>query len=343
MSDVRLPEPLSFEGNVAENFRKFKQSFEIYLIASGKVKKEDKVKIALLLNLMGEEGLEVYNTLKLNEEDKYDFDKVITEFEKYMTPRKNVVYERFLFYNRKQDEGEPFDHFLTDLKKLSKTCDFGDSCDSMIRDRIVFGIQSLELQERLLHAEDLTLDKAVDKCRANELARAQLKEVQSQEGKVQAIRSKKVIKQSSRSSNEDYTHTKSRHFGGNRSGNATVDPRVDHKINLFDCRSCGFTHGPRKCPAFGRMCNKCKKYGHFEKVCRSQYVREIFGNEEDEENQDEDMEEYLVTTIMVNEVTHKNEWIEKVSIDEQNINFKVDTGSQVNIIPLNILQKIHYQ
>lgn len=34
--EFRTPAALNYEGNLAENFRKFKQSFEIYLIASGK-------------------------------------------------------------------------------------------------------------------------------------------------------------------------------------------------------------------------------------------------------------------------------------------------------------------
>ncbi|KAG5858283.1 hypothetical protein JTB14_020061 [Gonioctena quinquepunctata] len=63
-----------------------------------------------VLNLIGEEGLEVYNTLKLTEEQKKEYNVVVNELEKYMVPKKKKVYERFLFYNRKQEEGEPKAH-----------------------------------------------------------------------------------------------------------------------------------------------------------------------------------------------------------------------------------------
>jgi len=58
--------------------------------------------------------LEVFNTLKLTEAQKSNYDTVLAELEQYLTPKRNVVYERFLFYKRKQEEGESFDPFLTD-------------------------------------------------------------------------------------------------------------------------------------------------------------------------------------------------------------------------------------
>lgn len=48
-----------------------------------------------------------------------------------MTLKKNEVYKQFLFDNWKQEEDELFKHFVTDLKKLDKTCEFGDTVDSM--------------------------------------------------------------------------------------------------------------------------------------------------------------------------------------------------------------------
>lgn len=50
-----------------------------------------------------------------------------------------------MFYNRNQEEGESFDDFLTYLKKLEIHCEFGSESDSMIRDRIVFGVENTEV------------------------------------------------------------------------------------------------------------------------------------------------------------------------------------------------------
>ncbi len=45
------PNQVSFEGNVAENWKRFKQKFEIFVIASGYENKSNKEKCCMLLNL----------------------------------------------------------------------------------------------------------------------------------------------------------------------------------------------------------------------------------------------------------------------------------------------------
>lgn len=55
-----------------------------------------------------------------------DYGKVMKEVDNSMTPKKNEVYlhMRFMFYNCKQKEDKSFHHFLTNLKKLKKNCEF---------------------------------------------------------------------------------------------------------------------------------------------------------------------------------------------------------------------------
>ena len=64
-----------------------------------------------------------------------------------MNPRKNTVFERYRFWEYKQQEGETIDQFITELKTRAKSCEFGDRHDSMIRDRIVFGVSDTRLKE----------------------------------------------------------------------------------------------------------------------------------------------------------------------------------------------------
>lgn len=311
--DVRIPAPLSFVGNVAENFKRFKQNFEVYLIASGKDVKESKVKVAILLNIMGEEGVEVYNTLKLDDEEKQDYEKVIKKLEEFVIPRKNVVYERFMFYNRKQEEGEPFDHFLTDLKKLEKSCEFGSETESMIRDRIVLGIRNKDVQEKLLRISELNLDKAIEVCRANEISSAQIKDVQQKE-KIE------VIKKYSNKNKEENSR------------------KTSDRSAEYNCGRCGNKHGPRKCPAYGRKCTKCKKYNHYQNMCRSRLVREI-GQHRDSECVEEDEEEVMVTCISINEIS-STEWLETIEIETKAVQVKIDSGAQVNVMSKNTLLQI---
>ena len=63
---------------------------------------------------------------------------------------------------RNQKEGVRIDYLVSELKRLSLTCEFGDLKDSLIRDRIVGGVLSDELRGELLKNPDLTLQSAHD-------------------------------------------------------------------------------------------------------------------------------------------------------------------------------------
>lgn len=54
----------------AEGWKKWKQLFEIYRIASGTNKMDDEVQVAVLLHCMGEACVDVYDTLELTVDEK---------------------------------------------------------------------------------------------------------------------------------------------------------------------------------------------------------------------------------------------------------------------------------
>ena len=66
MSVFKPPSTLSLEGNVADNWRKWKQRFQLYMEASGSMKKPEKQRVAIFLHLIGDDALEIYNTFSLS-------------------------------------------------------------------------------------------------------------------------------------------------------------------------------------------------------------------------------------------------------------------------------------
>ncbi|GFV19485.1 transposon Ty3-G Gag-Pol polyprotein [Trichonephila clavipes] len=146
---IRLPAPLQFSlGNVTKRRRKWKQELENYLLAKEKDERADKIKIAFLLNLLGSEGLEIYNTIKFESpESKANFSEVLQKFEEYCSPRQ---------------------------KTLASTCEFAEQENGLIRDRIVLGIKDNGLQERLLRENNLSLEKAIEIVRTAEASREQI-------------------------------------------------------------------------------------------------------------------------------------------------------------------------
>ena len=112
------------------------------------------------------------------------FDVVIQKFDNYFTPKKNVTYQRYRFFSYNQNDGGSIDSYATKLRTIAGHCDFGDLKDSLIREKIVIGIRDSETQERLLRESDLSLDKALQICRASEEVKLQTQEIQGALGVV---------------------------------------------------------------------------------------------------------------------------------------------------------------
>ena len=56
MEYFRPPSFMSFDGNVSENWRKWRQQITLYLSATEKDAKSDKIKSSILLHCIGEKG-----------------------------------------------------------------------------------------------------------------------------------------------------------------------------------------------------------------------------------------------------------------------------------------------
>ena len=81
MDKLQPPSALALTGNLAENWRRFKQQFQIYEVASGLTRKDGKVRAMTLLHVVGPKALEVYNTFQwASDSDENKVDKVIEQF-----------------------------------------------------------------------------------------------------------------------------------------------------------------------------------------------------------------------------------------------------------------------
>ena len=162
--DFSKPGKLDFEGNVAENFRRFRQQLEIYMSAAGfdAETTPKKKQVAIILNIAGEEAIEVFNTFTFTEEEKDDPAVLLTKFQHHCEPKKNITYERHIFNTRMQQPTQSFDGFLTELRLQAKKCGYGTLNDELIRDRLVVGIRDDKVRSRLLREPDLTLQKCID-------------------------------------------------------------------------------------------------------------------------------------------------------------------------------------
>ena len=114
--------------------------------------------------------------MELTIEESKKLDTYYAKYEEYVKPKSNKVFARYKFHQKIQREGETFEQFLTDLKSvLVKDCGYTDP-DEMVRDRVVIGCHSTKTREKLIQeGSELTLEKAIDIARTDEMPKAQLK------------------------------------------------------------------------------------------------------------------------------------------------------------------------
>ena len=81
------------------------------------------------------------------DEDKDDYELVLTKFRTYCEPGKNIVFERYPFWVCNQSEGDPVDQWVTGMRTKAATCDFPTQESDTIRDKIVFGVHDTQIKK----------------------------------------------------------------------------------------------------------------------------------------------------------------------------------------------------
>lgn len=90
-SFFRPPEPLQLDGNIAENWKKFSQKIDNFMIAAGFSTKPDDKKLAVFLNLIGDDALDLYNTFDFGTQVK-TLELVKNKFDEYCLPKKKCYF-----------------------------------------------------------------------------------------------------------------------------------------------------------------------------------------------------------------------------------------------------------
>lgn len=134
-------------------------------------KEDSAVQSSLLINLIGPDGFDVYQTFKFNSDsEREDVKSLLKKFDEYFGVKSNITLARYNFFTRDQEQGETIGQYVVALKLLSKKCEFGSLEESLIRDRIVCGINSAVVRDRMLRMDELSLDKAIKICEADEVS-----------------------------------------------------------------------------------------------------------------------------------------------------------------------------
>ena len=240
IANVSLPQKFDTKGNLAANWKKWIQIWKAYEIVTGLDKQPSTLRVATFITCIGPDALEIHTGLPFqSHDDRQNIGKLLELWQNYCIGKTNVIYERYNFNNLLQEPDESIDAYTTALPTLAKTCEFGSLKEDLIRDRLVCGIRDNSMRKKLLQEPKLTLDKCLDSCRAAEATKLQMQAMTNQNKESSDVN---TLKSSSEKSNL-----------------RMVD----------DYKFCGKSHerNREKCPAYGKVCKKCKKENHVASKC----------------------------------------------------------------------------
>ena len=322
---VKPPEEIQLStGNPAHSWGKWKRRFEIYLQATGSSTQPGAQKVGLLLNTIGDAGIEIFANFTFDaNNDKNDFDIVVEKFDAYFTKRdpQLMLREKFWFHLRREP-GQSIDSWVNTVKEKAAECKFPpDYAEQAVRDKVTFSCTEDSAKLKLYDVgADLSLENAIRILALKEATKFELRETKS--ANIDSVRQK-------------YVHKRK---GGQKYHN--VPQKQD---NL--CGYCNGKHvsGKSNCPAAKSKCSFCQKIGHFHAVCRSKrhvsmvtdHVSEVKGH---------DHATPTLTPSFVGGVDDKSRlntgWHIRLCAGSgsEDLHWCIDTGAQVSVMPEKMYQ-----
>ena len=173
-SNIPLSSQLKLTNNIAAEWNRFKSQWNNYEVAADLSELSSKKRAVTFLACVGSEGYELFQSMEFTEGVRENIDKVIEAFQHHCVGEVNITYERYVLNRRVQEMREPFYTFMANVRRLARFCDYGDLEDSIVRDRIVFGVRDDATRRMILQSRKLHLKTAIDICRASEVATRQL-------------------------------------------------------------------------------------------------------------------------------------------------------------------------
>lgn len=289
------------------NVESWHERFEFYVATNVAI--DDSNKVAWYLAYVGKDA---YNLLKDLAYPQQLGTKTVADFKElllgHLRPASFETTERAKFHTLTRRTGESFRSFLLQLRKQAANCNFGGDLLTQMRDRIVAGVNDMDVQKRLLREPALTYEKAkLILESADDVHHATMQ-------KADVLATGTTRRDANRKPRRESRAPRTK----DRSSGRPTGP----------CFSCGGKHERKSCKFRDAECHQCHKSGHIKKVCRARqadkFAAAVAIKPLDETDEDEDY-----TTLAVGRRDHL---YHTISVGDRSKAFIVDTGSPVSFL-----------
>ena len=157
-----------------ETIDDFRQRFEFYCAANN-MRSEDETqqarKKALFITMLWQiTFIKLRDLANPTDITTLSLDQVVELLTAHYHPQTIKITECYKFFKRTQEDQERTTDFIAALRRLVKTCNFGQYLDTAFHDQFVCGLNDRKCQWELLSTQELTLQMAIQKATAAKIA-----------------------------------------------------------------------------------------------------------------------------------------------------------------------------
>ena len=124
MKQSLVPRVLDLSVDHFSAWKIWKEKRNDYSLLTGLKEKEEKYKSTILRYTFTSDTRTIYESLNLKTEESENRATIMEALETFAKGIINETMERHIFNIRNQEDGEKFDDLLTEIRILSKTCNF---------------------------------------------------------------------------------------------------------------------------------------------------------------------------------------------------------------------------
>ena len=271
----------------------------------------------LFLTVIGRDSYAQLKSLLAPESPtKYTYKDIKEKIEAHLKPRTIEIAERYKFHQVSQNS-DSVSTFITRLRHAAETCNFGTELDSMLRDRFVLGLNDEAVVKKLLLEDSLTFDKAVQIAATSE-----------------EVKSCQAVMRSSNnfSSINRLQSGRKKSVNSNQSRPQQTDNKKISYNPKFICKFCATNHQRGQCPAYGKICNKCKRKNHYAKCCKAT-VNSVLDNQ----HVDDSLVPFQDMVLSIG--SPSNKMLVDATLNGIPSSIMIDSGASRSLLPISLVKR----